>query len=141
NVTLIPELSELVTYDPEHVSNYEVGFKATLGGGALRLSSALFYMDYTDKQEAVDIDNTDGCYGPDPSVSIVTNAASVDIYGVEVELRASPWEGGFVTLDFGYLSNEYGDFRSFDPNSPGGFADLSQTTISDFSPEYTVSAS
>jgi outer membrane receptor protein involved in Fe transport len=70
------------------------------------VASAIFYMDYSNKQESVDIDNSDGAFGSDPAIGIITNAASVDIYGVELELRAQPWEGGFVSVDLGYLKSE-----------------------------------
>ena len=141
NLTLQPALAPLVAYQPGKVSNYEVGFKATLAGGRVRMASALFFMDYTDKQEAVTIDNSDGSFGPDPSVSVITNAGKVDIYGVELELRVTPWDGGFLTFDLGFLQNEYGRFASFDPDAPDGVVDLSRTQIQDFSPEVTIDAS
>jgi len=140
NVLLVPELAPLLTYAPEFVTNYEVGFKGTLAGGRLQLSTAVFYMDYTDKQEVINIDNSDGRFGSDPDIEIRTNAASVDIVGLEVELRTQPWDGGFLSLDVGYLHNEYGEFSSFDPDSPGEPVDLSNKAIADFSPEWTVSA-
>ena len=141
NALLVPELAPLLTYQPEFVTNYEVGFKGTLADGRLRLSTAVFYMDYTDKQEVINIDNSDGRYGSDPDIEIRTNAASVDIVGLELELRAQPWDGGFLSLDVGYLHNEYGEFSSFDPDAPGGTVDLSDRFIRDFSPDLTVTAS
>ena len=141
NALLVPELTPLLTYQPEFVTNYELGFKGTLADGRVRLSTAIFYMDYTDKQEVINIDNSDGRYGSDPDIEMRTNAASVDIVGLEVELRASPWDGGFLSLDVGYLHNEYGEFSSFDPDAPGGTVDLSDRFIRDFSPDWTVSAS
>jgi outer membrane receptor protein involved in Fe transport len=85
NLFANPQLAPLVAYQPEHVTNYEVGFKGTFGGGRVRLAADVFWMDYTDKHEAIDIDNNDGRYGPDPNVEIVSNAGQVDIYGIEVE--------------------------------------------------------
>ena len=123
------------------MTNYELGFKGTFADGRLRIATAIFYMDYTDKQESIDIDNSDGRFGGDPQIGIVTNAATVDIYGWELEMRAQPWDGGFVSFDVGYLDSEYGQFSSFDPNSPGGFVDNSNATIEDYSPEWTVTAS
>ncbi len=141
NVNLVPELAPLLTYGPEFVTNYEFGFKGTFADGRLRLATAIFYMDYTDKQESIDIDNSDGRFGGDPQIGIVTNAATVDIYGIEFELRAQPWDGGFLSLDVGYLDSEYGQFSSFDPNQPGGVIDQSNAAIDDYSPEWTVTAS
>ena len=141
NTVLVPELTPLLTYDPEHVNNYEVGYKGTFAAGQLQLSSAVFYMKYKDKQEQISIDNADGRFGGDPQIGIVTNAAIVDIYGIEFELRAQAWDAGFLTLDVGYLKNEYGDFTSFDPDAPNDTIDRSNLTIEDFSPEWTVNAS
>jgi iron complex outermembrane receptor protein len=143
NATLLPELAPLLTYGPEFVSNYEIGFKGKFADGKVSIAAAAFYMDYTDKQEQVTIDNSDGAFGGDPDIQIVTNAGAVDIKGVELELRAAAWENGFVTLDVGYLNSKYSKFDTFDINAPGGGAiiDQSQLTIADFSPEWTVSAS
>jgi len=141
NTTLVPELAPLLSYGPEFVTNYEFGFKGTMADGRLQLATSIFYMDYTDKQEEIEIDNSDGRFGGDPQVAIVTNAATVDIFGIEFELRASPWDGGFVSLDVGWLDNEYGAFTSFDPDAPGGTVDRSNLAIEDFSPEWTVNAS
>ena len=140
NTTITPQLLPLVAYDPEHVLNYEAGFKGTFADGRLRLSTAVFFMDYQDKQETVTIDNSDGRYGPDDSLQVTANAASVDIFGLEVELRTQPWDGGFLTVDFGWLDNEYGDYAVFDPDS-GAVQDRSNLTIEDYSPEFTLNAS
>jgi len=141
NTILFPLLEPFYTYDPEHVNNYEIGFKGAFADGRLRLSSAVFFMDYEDKQEGILINNADGQFGDDPFIFVTANAASVDIYGIEFELRASPWDGGFVSLDLGYLKNEFGEFTSFDPDAPGGVVDLSNRTIGDYSPEWTLNAS
>jgi outer membrane receptor protein involved in Fe transport len=140
NVLLVPELTPLLSYDPEHITNYEVGYKGSFSDGMVNLAGAVFFMDYTDKQESIGIDNTDGRFGGDPNIGIVTNAATVDIYGVEVELRMIPWDNGFFSLDLGYLNNEYGEFSSFDPDAPGGSIDQSGLTIADYSPEWTLNA-
>ena len=72
-------------------------------------------MDYTDKHESIGIDNSEGQFGNDDNLQIVTNAASVDISGIEFEVRAAPWDGGIV--------------------------DQSNLSIADFSPEWTMNAS
>jgi iron complex outermembrane receptor protein len=137
-----PELAPLVSYEPEHVRNYEVGFKGTLASGRLRLSGAVFWMDYTDKHEVIPIDNRDGRFGPgQDNFEITQNAASVDIYGIELELRATPWDGGYVTLDLGYLKNEYSDFNTVDLDNPDQTIDRSQQIIGDLTPDWTLNAS
>ena len=140
NTTLQPALIPLLTYQPEHVANYEVGYKGTLADGRVRLAADVFWMDYADKQEQISIDNADGRYGGDPQIGIVTNAATVDIIGIELELRASLWDGGFVSLDIGRLEAEYGAFESFDPDSPDALIDQSDLSIADYAPEWTINA-
>ena len=39
-----------MTYDPEQLDAYEVGFKATLFDGLARLNGAAYYYDYKDYQ-------------------------------------------------------------------------------------------
>lgn len=138
NVLRVPELAPLLSYQPEHVNNYEVGFKGSFADGNIQIAGDIFFMDYQDKQESIGIDNTNGLYGGDPNIGITTNAATVDISGIEFELRAIPWDNGFLTLDIGYLRNEYGAFTSFDPDAQGGTVDLSGLTIADYSPELTL---
>ena len=141
NTNLVPELAPLLTYQPETVTNFEVGYKAQFADGRVQIAGAVFLMDYEDKQEQVNIDNADGRFGGDPQIGITTNAATVDITGLEFELRASPWDGGFVSLDLSHLNAEYGAFQSFDPDAPGGFIDQSNLTIADYAAEWTINAS
>jgi len=66
----------------------------------------------------------------------------VDIIGLELELRSSPWDGGFVTLDLGYFTNEYSDFTTINPEDVDGPPlDLSNFRITDRQPDWTVNAS
>jgi len=142
NTVRFPDLEQLRGYGPEFVTNYEVGFKGSFAGGRVRLNADVFWMDYQDKQEAINIDNPDGLYGPDPTVEITQNAATVDIYGIEVELRASPWDGGFLTFDLGWFENEYSQFQTIDPTDPNGaLLDLSGFRIFDRQPDWTINAS
>lgn len=141
NIFLTPELIPLVTYQPEHVTNYEVGFKGTFADGRVRLNADLFFMDYEDKQEGIELDNQDGRFGPDPSIELTQNAGQVDIYGIELELRASPWDGGFVTVDASYLENEYNQFLVDDVENPGQQLDLSNRHIADRTPDWTLNVS
>jgi len=139
NLRRDPLLEPLQSYGPEHVDNYEFGFKGTFADGRLRLSTAVFYMDYTDKQDAIIVDNSNSRFIANPNVlefSIVTNVSAVEIYGLELELRAQPWEGGLISFDLGFLHNEYGEYDSLDDDL--NLVDLSSLAISDLSPDWTV---
>ena len=140
NARLVPSLSELQTYKPETVTNYELGYKGTLADGRVQIAADIFYMDYADKQESVNIDNSDLRYGNDTDLNITTNAATVQITGIEFELRASLWDGGFLGLDVGQMNDVYGDFFSFNIEDPNAPIDLSNTSRQTYSPEWTVNA-
>jgi len=142
NIFVNPLLAPLVAYGPESVTNYEFGFKGTLAGGRVRLSADVFWMDYTDKQEEIEFDNTLGQFGPDATFELTQNAGQVDIYGIELELRASPWDGGFLTVDASYLENKYNEFLSTDPADPlGPLVDRSDRVINDRTPDWTLNVS
>ena len=83
-----------IPYGPEFVTNYELGFKGTLFDSRLQLAADIFFMDYTDKQESINVDNVDGRFGAVDNLEFTQNAADVAISGVEFEMRASPWSGG-----------------------------------------------
>jgi iron complex outermembrane receptor protein len=136
------EITSLLTYFPEFLDNYEFGFKGTMFDGKLRLAVSAFYMEYTDKQEVINIDNTSGVFGPASALEFTLNLADVDITGVELELRASPWDGGFVSVDLGMLDHEYSSFfvpSLADPLAPP--TDASNQEIRNRIPDWTVQAS
>lgn len=92
-------------FEPETIWSYEVGVKADLLDNRLRLNTAFFYYDYTDLQfQDVEGNNT-----------IVRNAASAEIKGIEVEGT------GFLTdnfqVDFGlaWLDATFSDLVVEDP--------------------------
>jgi iron complex outermembrane receptor protein len=107
-------------------------------------------MDYTNRQDQINIPNPDGAYGIDDPLGVVQNVSSVDISGIEFELRASPWDGGFVSLDLGFLDNKYGEYVYPNPsptNDPaacddatpvGNTCDLSDTVLDDLSADWTA---
>ena len=133
-------VQSLIPYNPEFVTNYELGYKATMFDGRLRLSADVFFMDYTDKQEAIQVDNPDGTLGPDPALEYTSNAATVEITGLELELRASPWDGGFVMIDAGILDSNYKDYSYTDIIS-GELKTVAETQIQNRTPDWTLTAS
>ena len=133
---------DIIPYGPEFVTNYEVGFKGTLFDSRLRVAGDIFFMDYTDKQEAINVDNTDGRFGTTEGLEFTQNAADVAISGVELELRASPWDGGFVSLDVGLLNSEYSNFMVTDLDNPTGpLVDVSNSSLANRTPGWTVTTS
>jgi iron complex outermembrane receptor protein len=77
------EVYEFMDFDPEKVTSYELGWKASLLDKRVFTSLALFHADYTDMQ----IPGSIGCFaGGLPSFcGATTNAAKARIRGVEFE--------------------------------------------------------
>ncbi|HJN97015.1 MAG: TonB-dependent receptor [Gammaproteobacteria bacterium] len=91
DIDLIP------TYDPEFVESYEVGFKARLADGLVRLNGAIYHTDYDDLQ--VQVFN---------SVAPVTeNIGEANIEGIELEVQAAPGQGWLLEASTSWLDAEY----------------------------------
>lgn len=86
-----------ITFDPEEVTNYEIGVKSEWFDQRLRLNAAAFFMDYTDIQVTV-------FNGVVPETR---NAAEGEIQGAEIELTGILAEGLFLTGALGYMDAEY----------------------------------
>lgn len=109
---------ELLSYDPEEVLTYELGWKATLAEGRARISLTAFYSDYTDMQntgdKVVGVDeNPDSPNFGEPVTAWSTdNLASSEIKGLEVEFDLIPWTDGRL---FGFAA--WLDAKISDPGS------------------------
>ena len=89
----------LPTYQPDTVTNYELGWKTTLLDGQLTFNGALFRLDWDDLQVAL---NT----GP---VSSFVNGDTAQVDGIEMELFYSPVSVPGLSVRFGmnYLDPRY----------------------------------
>lgn len=96
-------------YDPETLDNFEIGLKTIALEQRLNLNVAVFHGKYDDIQVTAQRSFTDD--EGNPVVQRLTlNAAEATTQGVEVELRARPFEGALVTGNLGYLDTEYDSF-------------------------------
>lgn len=94
-----PDIDLIPTFEPEFVEVYELGFKWTAFENRLKLNGAIFHTEYDDLQIQVFT-----------SVAPVTkNAASAEIDGFELELKALSDTGWFVELAVGYVDAAYTD--------------------------------
>jgi iron complex outermembrane receptor protein len=100
------QASARIPYDPEFVDNYELGFKSEWADRRLRLNGAIFYMDYTDKQEEIGLASD----GPTGQRISVFNAATATMKGVELELQAQATENVSLRANLGYLDSKYDEF-------------------------------
>jgi iron complex outermembrane receptor protein len=96
------EIAANIPFDPETVTNYEIGFKATMMDGRMRLNATTFYMDYKDLQ----VQQTN----QDCLCNITDNASNAEIKGVEVELQWAMGSGLIMFAGASFLETEYIDF-------------------------------
>ncbi|HEY5411954.1 MAG TPA: TonB-dependent receptor, partial [Caulobacteraceae bacterium] len=94
-----------LSFKPEFLNDYEVGFKAVMFDHRLTANLAAFYYDFSNKQEQI---NTGVSF-------VVSNAASATSRGAEVELNWTPLPGLDLFANGGYLDAYYNKF----PNGGG----------------------
>ncbi len=80
-----------MSYDPEQLDAFEVGFKSRLAGGLAIFNGAAYYYDYKDYQAFQII-----------GLDTITTNANADSYGFELELQATPTDGLDVILGLAY---------------------------------------
>ncbi len=101
---------QLVPYDEEKLTSYEVGMKATLLEGRMQLNAATFFYDYEDKQEQ---DTAVTFVG---NISGLTNVPESEITGAEIDLKWQPLTGLNVSLGVAWLDTEVTKWNAVDPD-------------------------
>jgi iron complex outermembrane recepter protein len=94
------------TFDPEHVTDYEIGLKGDWLDGRLRTNLAAYYTKYKDIQRAVLVPST-----LNPSSTVVRNAARATIYGGEAEVTFIPVDNLTLRATAGLTEPEYEEYR------------------------------
>lgn len=110
-------------FDPEFVENIELGMKGDFRDNTLRLNIAAFLSDYSNKQE--EVIEADGFGG---SNTVVRNAATVDIYGLEGEMTWVASDNFTLNANFGLLEAEYDEYLA-DLNGDGNATDNSNLEL------------
>ena len=95
-------------YDQETVDNYEVGIKTEWLDGTLRVNGAIFYMDYDDKQEELQLPSATSGTG---QVTLVTNASTAEVTGIELDVLYNPTANLSLRGNLGWLDAEYDEFE------------------------------
>jgi iron complex outermembrane recepter protein len=96
------------SFGSEIVDSFEVGLKNSFLGGDLVINFAAFLSKYDDKQEEVIQATPPGT--PNPQETVTLNAASAEIKGIEVDLRAKLFQGFSLTASLGLLDASYDNF-------------------------------
>ncbi|MBT6332796.1 MAG: TonB-dependent receptor [Halieaceae bacterium] len=93
------------SFEPEFVTNYELGLKKTMLDGKLTFNPTVFFSDYEDKQESIlipiDLSNV---------ATVVRNASTQEIFGVELEMSYQITEKWFLRASYGYIDAEYDSY-------------------------------
>jgi len=104
---LDPLSGQLGAFKPENVQNYELGAKLIGLDSTLSLNTALFYMDYTNRQlTSVTLDPNTGA-----PVGVPINAKASSVMGLEIETVWLP--GGNLELTANLTLND-GEIDEFD---------------------------
>ena len=109
------QVFDFLSFDPETVDSYEVGYKASLFDRRLNLALAAFHAAYKDVQVPGSIGTT--VNGQQTFVGVTTNAGRARINGIEAEATATLLQdfvgaGDRLTLagTLGYLDAKYTRF-------------------------------
>jgi len=109
------ELFDFMSFEPETVDSYELGWHSQLFDRRLRFSLAAFYADYNNVQIPGSVGTT--LNGQQTFIGITTNAAKARFEGVEFEgnallARSFGSEGDSLNFSWslGYLNADYKDY-------------------------------
>ena len=113
----LPE--DLRSFEPEYLTNYELGYKVALLDNSAFIRTAVFYMDRTDIQvktsKTIELDDNSSEF-----ISYLGNATSGSNYGIEIE---SAWQvNDAINLygSLGLLETKFDEFVDDDGNSLSG---------------------
>jgi iron complex outermembrane recepter protein len=95
-----------VLFAPEDIKAYEIGFKTEWLDRALRVNGAAFYYDYKNLQ----ISRIILPAGSAAPVSLISNAASSTIKGLDLEITARPSRAFELNIAYGYLDAKYDNY-------------------------------
>ena len=109
----------LRSFDPEYLTNYELGYKMSLLDNDAYIRTAIFYMDRTDMQ----VKSSQIILSDDHSAEFTEylgNAASGKNYGLELESAWQVNENINLYASLGLLKTELNDFTSANGQSLSG---------------------
>ncbi|WP_267874930.1 TonB-dependent receptor [Duganella callida] len=120
-----PGVVTFLPYDPETVTNYELGFKGKFLDNTLNLSTTAFFMRYKGMQltgtyfvNQIIPDNGLPCPSDQPKCDVyetwrTINVGRVNIPGLEVEWDYRPWRGARLGGGFAFINTSVHDFNSY----------------------------
>lgn len=119
DASVISREPDLVSYDPDTVTTYELGVKSDLLGERLRVNAATYYSDWEDQQLSTAV------ISGGRVISAVTNIGNTEIYGLDLDITWLPLEGLQVSLAYAYVDAEIKEGEDARQLSAYGDGDLS----------------
>jgi len=136
------EVASFLSFQPEEVDSYEIGYKGNLLGDAVYVALAGFYADYTNVQIPGSVACNVG--GIATFCGVVSNAGAADIMGIEFETNARLARDLFGAGDELRLQGSLGwidaDYTQFVTNIGGVPTDVSDFREVQNTPEWSGSA-
>ncbi|WP_285021139.1 TonB-dependent receptor [Novosphingobium sp. fls2-241-R2A-195] len=135
------EIADYLSFQPETVDSYEVGYKGNFFGGGLYIAAAGFYMDYKDVQ----IPGSAGCTvgGLPTFCGVITNAGKARFKGFELEANARLGRDLMASGDrlslsgaLGYIDAQYKEYIANIASTP---TDVAQYRKVQNTPKWTAS--
>ena len=137
------EVAQFLSFAPERVNSYEIGYKASLFDRRVNLALAAFHADYTDVQIPGSIPCT--VNGLTSFCGVTSNAGKARFRGFEAEFDARFGEDLFTGGDrltaraaLGYIDAEYREYVTNIGNVPTDVADFREVQNT---PKWTINQS
>ena len=121
------QVESITPFDAETIDSYEVGAKTRWLDGKLNVNVAGFYDVHKNLQLSV-------FTAQNAAASVVRNAGSADISGIELELQAIPIDSVQLSGTVGYLNTQYNTFLD-------GGQNVANDRAFPYAPQFTASAS
>jgi outer membrane receptor protein involved in Fe transport len=117
--------SSIPSFDPEEAILYEIGGRGTFLDGRLYVDGAIYYMDYDDVQVTI----------AEAGRARTTNVDSSSGAGVDLAVGVNLTEDLSLNVTAGYIGQEYDKVSTIGPS------DVAEGDTSQYTPDYTASAS
>ncbi|MGL4540951.1 MAG: TonB-dependent receptor, partial [Polymorphobacter sp.] len=127
------------TYEPDYLTNYEIGFKSSFADNRVRFNATLFYEDWTDMQLSF--------LGPN-SVTVIQNAGNATSKGIEADITwavndgltlsaSATWLNAELTTNYCRITSGANDDCTL---PPGNFIQAAEGTSLPVTPDFKGSA-
>ena len=110
NIPFAPGIPK--TYDSDELTNYEIGYKGNLLDRRLQLTTALYYIDWTDMSL--------GQYDATGSIPFLTNVGDAEVLGVEFNIDALLSDNWEFSIGGSVLNAELTEDQPVDPFGNNG---------------------